>query len=299
MRSLQHALEFLLFRLIQAVVILLPPAWTRRFGAFVGKGLGRTIGWRWRTACDNLRGAFPQATEQTITELASGAFESVGITLFELLRFPWLSEADLRQRVVVEGLEDLERSLESGRGVIVLTAHYGSWELVPQATALALGRPGHILVRGLANPFIDRVVDRLRRRFGNQTVPSTLAVRELYRVLKAGGWILMAADQSAPPESRTIRFFGRMTPVFEGPAVLAIRTGATIVFGVARRMPDGRYQLAFEPIPTEDLLGSEEEKLTKLIERCLAVTESAIRVDPSQWMWMHRRWKHAIPDQVP
>jgi KDO2-lipid IV(A) lauroyltransferase len=194
--------------------------------------------------------------------------------------------------VTLEDEDALTKATDFGRGTLLLTVHYGSWEIVPQAVSTLLGVSCTVLVRGLANAHVDREIDRLRRTFGAVTVPATVAVRELYRTLQRGGLVIMAADQRAARKSTQVRFFGRLSPTFEGPANLALRMGARMLFTVARRMPNGRDHMRFEPIPTRDLDPGDPTAVPQLMERYLETTERAIRQDPAQWMWMHRRWKH-------
>lgn len=295
MKAVLDALEYAAFASFRWFIRHLSLSKARAFGAATGRFVGTCLRFRWPIAVENLRQAFPDRPGSWCTGIAAASFASVGITLFELLRFDRLSPDDVERWVTLEETEVLQRAAASGKGVILLTAHYGSWEIVPNAVAQMLGIAPTVLVRNLANPHIDRIVDRLRRTFGAVTVPSTLAVRELFRTLQRGGMIVMAADQSAARESAPVCFFGRMTPAFEGPALLALRTGALMVFTVARRLPDGRYHLRFEPIPTEDLDPADPTAVVRLTARYIETTERAIRQEPSQWMWMHRRWKHAQP----
>lgn len=294
-RSLQYTLEYAAFLSLRRLVGLVSPETARAIGAGAARFIGKRLGFRWSLAMDNLRRAYPDQPASWHEDIAAASFASVGTTLFELLRFDRLVPDDVGRMVTLEDEEALRTAAASGRGTILLTAHYGSWEIVPQAVSMRLGTHCTVLVRGLANPRVDRAVDRLRRMFGAVTIPATVAVRELYRTLQRGGMVIMAADQSAAPESTPVRFFGRLTPAFEGPAVLALRTGAHIVFTVARRMPDGRYHMRFETIPTRDLDSVDPTSVQRLTQRCMETTERAIRQEPSQWMWMHRRWKHSPP----
>lgn len=295
MKSVQHALEYAVFLLLRWCVGRVSLSRARKIGAAVGRFIGQRVGFRRSIAIDNLRHAYPDRPASWHHEMSAASFASVGVTLFELLRVDRLSPDDLGRSVILEGAEVLRTAARSGSGVILLTAHYGSWEIIPHVVSTVLGNSITVLVRNLANPQIDRAVDRLRRTCGAVTVPSSIAVRELYRTLERGGMVFMAADQSAAQESTRVSFFGRMTPAFEGPAVLALRQKAQIVFTVARRMPDDRYHLRFEPIPTHDLDPEDQLAVQRLTERYMETTERAIRQDPSQWMWMHRRWKHTSP----
>lgn len=295
MKAVQYSIENGAFRLIRFAAGVVSLRWAQMLGAALGRIVGMHLGFRRKIVLENLREAFPDRSLTWQREIAGASFASVGVTLFELLRFDRMSQVELLRLATFENLDVLREAASNGKGVILLSAHYGSWEIVPHAVSAALAVHSTILVRGLSNQRIDREVDRLRRAFGNLTVPSTIAVRELYRTLHRGGLVYMAADQSAPPESTRVCFFGRWTPAFEGPAVLALRTGAAIVFTVACRTDDGNYRMRFEPISWSDLSPDDPDAVSRLTTRCLEAAERAIRLDPRQWMWMHRRWKHATP----
>lgn len=290
---IRHGMEYVLFRSLELSLSFLPRPWVMRIGATVGWVVGRMLRYRWTTTTANLRGAFPDRTAREIARIATQSYESIGTTLCELLWLPRLAPDRLTEIVRIQDPETLRAAYARGTGVIVLTAHYGSWEVLGQVSRSVLGVPGSLLVRGMANPFIDRRIEAIRRSFGNTTVPATLAVRDLLHSLRSGGWILMAADQSAPRESVTVPFFGREVPTFQGPALLALKTGAQIVLGLARRAPDGVYDIRYERVSSDDRSEVSTEAIVQLTARHVAATERAMMDAPEQWMWMHRRWKHA------
>ena len=289
---MRYVIEYACFRALQSILLLMPRWMVLRSGAAAGWVIGRVLRFRWQVAIDNLRRAFPDRPVSVISEMAGKSFASVGATLFELAWMQRLSGEQLQAIVRVENPETLVAAHARGTGVIVLTAHYGSWEILGQLPLFILGKAGALLVKGLANPLIDRRVDMIRRQFGNLTVPATIAVRDLLHTLRAGGWILMAADQSAPRESVLVTFFGRDVPTYQGAAILALKTGAHLVLGLARRAEDGTYDVRFEHVPADDLQGTSPDAVRTLTARHVRATEQAMMDEPHQWMWMHRRWKH-------
>jgi KDO2-lipid IV(A) lauroyltransferase len=102
----------------------------------------------------------------------------------------------------------------------------------------------------------------------------------------------MVADQRGPSDGIRINFMGRKASVFAGPALLALKTGAPIMFGVTIRQPDFSYKLVIEVISTSDLPEEEELKIAELSQRHASVLEKYIRQFPEQWFWMHKRWKY-------
>ncbi|OGU74359.1 MAG: hypothetical protein A3G43_01710 [Ignavibacteria bacterium RIFCSPLOWO2_12_FULL_56_21] len=286
-----HILEFLVLKILQAVLCRLPLSTVRSAGRIAGGFVFKGLGFRRRITMENLRRAFPEKPEAELRSIAAQAFGSVGTTFFEFVWFPkWKREA-IAGDIDVQHAEVLRDALSQGKGLIVLTAHYGSWEVFGQAICIVLDMPGTLLVKVQSNPLVDAEVDKWRRKFGNVTVPTT-SIREILRSLQGGGWVALAGDQSAPKESMAVTFFGRTVSTFQGPAVFALRTGAPLVLGMLHRNVNDRYTLSVERIPHDDLDGSSEANIRTLTERHVRATERVIRAHPEQWMWMHKRWKH-------
>ena len=114
----------------------------------------------------------------------------------------------------------------------------------------------------------------------------------MYRVLHDQGCIALLADQSAPGESAHVRFFGQDVPTFEGPARLALRTKAPMLFAECLRESGGSYCITFYPIGYDDLIGDSQENIRQLTFRHTNLLEQVIRKNPDQWLWQHRRWKY-------
>ena len=124
-----------------------------------------------------------------------------------------------------------------------------------------------------------------------------ISVRRVLKALSEGRVVGILADQTAPMESVSVEFFGRMVPTFEGPAVFSLKTGAPIVMACALRISEGKYSVEFQEIQTDDLKGFSDENVETLTQRHVSLTEEIIRKNPDQWMWMHKRWKH-VPDRI-
>ena len=287
-----HRLEYLLISLLLAFLSVLPADAIRRIARVVGFTLFRVIRYRQAVAMNNIRRAFPELTAAEHARIASESYQSVAITLFEFVLFGRYDERQVRGLCRITNPSLLEQTLAEGRGAILLTAHYGSWEVFAQAAGLAAGREGRLLMKVQSNGHMARKVDRWRTRFGLQTLSSSSGLRDVVKTLRNGGWVVIAADQAAPKESVPVRFFGRPVPTYQGPASFALQTGAAILLGVAHRLENGSYDLTFHRITHEDLDPSDDASVRILTERHVQATEQIIRADPGQWMWMHKRWKH-------
>lgn len=213
---------------------------------------------------------------------------------FDMGRYYRLNHEDLEIRFRVEGIENIHSALNQGKGVLALTAHFGTWELLPVAAALA-DLPVSIVYRPLDFAPLDRVIARLRTRFGAELISSSRgAMRPILRALSKGRVVAMLMDQNVDwYEGVWVDFFGKPACTNKGMAVVARKTGAPVV--PVFLLPDGnhRWKVCFQP----ELLLSMSRDKTKDIETNTAlftrVIEDMIRSHPDQWFWVHQRWKTA------
>lgn len=290
---LQHILEYLVFEIASFIVQSMPLKVVQKVGSALGVFVYSVLGFRRSMTLDNLKKAFPESDDEHIATIAREAFRNVGISLMELLWFPRLSAAKVNQIVKVENIELLKAAKAEGKGALILTAHFGNWELVPMAVLTATTFPLMLVVKTQSNKLIDKKVTERRTRLGNKIVPMEFSVREVLRTLQKGDFVAIAADQSATKESIAVNFFGRLVPTFAGPAVFSLKTGAPILMGLATRQGDGTYSLRFAEVLRDDLKEYSEDAVAELTRRHVAMAESMIRIHPGQWLWMHRRWKHS------
>jgi Kdo2-lipid IVA lauroyltransferase/acyltransferase len=293
----QHLLEYLLFLCASTSFGILPLNWVRRVAANLGEHAYRVGGLRAKITRENLRLAFPQLEPDRLEAIARSSFRHVATTLVELLYFPHLTQQEIQSFTSFSDENLFQRLQKEGKGVILLTSHLGSWEIVPIAIHLFTGIQVSSVYKAQSNRFVDEEINRRRTLFGTRTIPMGLAVRDILKTLQKGEAVLMAADQSAPKESIWLEFFGRSVPVFQGPASFCLKTGAPLVLAHAVRLDDGSYQLRCTQIRSDDLSDS-EEGIRELTRRHLEATEGIIREVPGQWMWMHRRWKHAVAGEA-
>jgi KDO2-lipid IV(A) lauroyltransferase len=296
---MQHLIEYIIFECIGFVLRLLPLEYVQAAGGAVGEFLGATLGYRRSVAMDNLRNAFPEKSEEELEQIMRGSFRNVGISLFEFMYFPRLSAKDIKNLIVLDNAQAISEAHAAGKGIILLTAHFGNWELMAQSVPVVTGIPVSVIVKPQANRFVDRQVNIWRRQFGNRDVPMENSIRELLRALQERRAIGIVGDQTAAKESIRVSFFGREVPTYEGPAMFCLKTGAPMIQGVAIRQPDGKYKGHFVPVKSDDLKGYNKVNITELTKRHVAITEEIIRQYPDQWMWMHKRWKHVSPAATP
>jgi KDO2-lipid IV(A) lauroyltransferase len=287
----RHALEFALALPVLTLVALLPHGAVRRLGGALGAAAGVVDRRRRRIARENLAAALPELDRRERERVVARCFRHFGAAFLDALSTRRFDGPELCRRVTWEGLGHLVAAEAAGRGVIVLAAHFGNWEVVPAALGANWG-PMAAVGRPVDNPHVDRLVQALRVRFGNRSIPKRGAVREMFRVLAAGGRLGLLIDQRVRAEEAIdVPFFGR--PALTSPVVarLALRTGAPVVPVAGYHEPGGRYRVVFDPPLWPE--GADDEVATfAFTRRCLEASEAAIRRHPEQWLWLHRRWKH-------
>jgi len=206
--------------------------------------------------------------------------------LLALARFPAMNSCNVSEWIVYEGLENYLEAKQSGRGVLVATAHLGNWELSAFAHAL-MTEPMHVMVRPLDNPLIDRFVERKRTQSGNHLIYKQDAARAVLKALKNNEAVGILADQNTmASEGVFIRFFGKLACAGSAFVKLAYRSEAAIIPGFAIwDESKKRYTLRF--YPRVELSGDAQADT----QRIHSIFEEIIRQYPDQWMWIHRRWK--------
>ena len=265
----------------------LPIRWQLATGRILGRVLYRVLPRRRRIAAINLRLCFPDLDQAERDRLLREHFEGLGLMLVETTIGWWVDDRRLQGIGEVEGLENLDRALAKGRGVLLLTAHFTALEMGGRVLAMAVDHPFHGVQRPHENPVLQYCIDRGRaRRFGRMY--SRDDIRGILKGLKGGHALWYAPDQ-AYTGSRSVQapFFG--IPAASNPATARIAkvSGAPVVPFFTLREPGGRYRLRLLPA-LEDFPGGGLEADTTRINR---IIEDQVRLAPAQYYWVHRRFK--------
>ena len=244
---------------------------------------------RRKVALHNLRHAFPELSEAKRRQIARGAYRNMAFAAFESLIPPKHGD----HRVRWENRELLDRALAEGKGVLIATAHFGSWELI--GTALARqGVPLHAVVRPLRGALNEQIV-RARIESGLRLIAPRGAIRGMLRALAEGGVVCMLIDQVMPLHKGVfVPFFGRPASTSPGLSAAARRTGAPVLVGVSIRDREGLRIHLEGPFPVR-YTGDIDADICAHTAEITAALERLIRQHPEQWLWLHRRWKVQPP----
>ncbi|MGD0338911.1 MAG: lysophospholipid acyltransferase family protein [Bacteroidota bacterium] len=290
--SSRDVIEFGAFAALGVIVRLLPLRVAQRFGRRLGEFIYTTIKIRREITYQNLRAAFPEKTMEELDGIALEAYCNFAINFIEMFWLPRMNHSVLLHVVKVRNGEVFQEIRNRGKGYIMISGHFGNWELFAFSICTLFNSPSLIIAQNQRNPLVNALLNKYRSLCGNRIVAMERSVQETLRALHQGQGVLMLADQSAPRERIYIDFFGRPAATFEGPAVFALRSGAPIVMAFLIRQKNNTYELVFEELSTTDLHEATEENIHELTKRHVKVLERYIREYPGQWLWLHKRWKH-------
>lgn len=273
----------------------MPPALGDRVGAALGTAVYLVDVVHRRRAAENLVRAGMAEDGTAARRMSHRVFQNLGRSFADLCRLPRLTDAEIAQRVRLDGYEQVREGRARGRGVIVVTAHLGAWELLPMVSALQ-GDPIHVVVRPMDNVTLDRAITAIRTRGGNGVIRKQDLMRAGLKVLKAGGTLGILIDQNITwREGVFVEFFGRTANTAFAPALLALRTGATVLPAAIFREGPGRHRIVVEKAIELSRSGDLRRDLQENTARFTRAIEAFIRRSPAEWLWVHRRWKTQPP----
>lgn len=251
-------------------------------------------------AFEHLRLAFGNTLSQRQMErMALQSMQQMTMMAIETQFTPRLiNEWTWPRHIRLKGLGPAVETLLSRRGAILVTGHYGNWELLGFALT-ALGFPLTAVMRPLDNPYLNSFVMDVRARRGLQLLYKKGASQSAGDILTSGGLLAFIADQNAGHKGMFVDFFGRKASTYKSIALLAMEYQAPIIVGYARRT-SGRFQYEVgcnRIIKPEEWAGRENESYWITQEYTRAI-EEFVREAPEQYLWIHRRWKSRPKDEV-
>ena len=215
---------------------------------------------------------------------------SVGIDFIKLPQL--VNSNNWRKYFEVEGLEFAREALEQEKGIIFVSGHLGSWEVLGCAMKYLFHQPVHSIAKHMENPFSDRFVTKLRENSGQKIIFTENASREILRALKSNQLLGILIDQNVRENNIIVDFFGQKAATTRSVATLSLKTGAPVIMLFARRV-DRRYRFKVtfsKPIQIEKT-ENQEKDIFNLTQKCTSIIESRIREHPHEWIWIHNRWK--------
>jgi KDO2-lipid IV(A) lauroyltransferase len=294
-----HRVQYAIGRSVLALLGAIPFGAARRLGRGLGKLAHTPFGVRRKVVERQIAAAFPEHDARTVDALSREAFGHFGEVIIETALLPKLGRQGILD--LFEGSEGFEGIVEAhaaGKGIILITGHFGNWELAGAYVA-ARGVPIEVIVRRMNNPFFDTYVTKTREGAGMIVVYDHEAVRRTPRAFRSGHAVAFVADQGVLGLASTfVPFFGRPAKTPRGPAVFAMRFRLPTFFVAAVQEKSGKYRCVVTPVDIPDT-GDREVDVDTVVARYTSILESWVRRYPGQYFWHHRRWKRQPPDTPP
>jgi KDO2-lipid IV(A) lauroyltransferase len=255
-----------------------------------------------RIGMRNLELAFPERSIPERRRILRASFLNLGRMGAELAHLPKLSDAALRDMVRFEDEAWWSEAItwERSTGVLVLSGHFGNWELLVYAHGRR-GHPVHLVHRAIANPFVDRWLNTLRGRAGTRMIRKSRGAEGVLRALHEHGLLVLPVDQNSTRGLGVfVDFFGMPASTNAGLARIALRADAPIVpVFIVREGRSARHRVHVLPILEVERSGDFAADVRRNTQRFTDVFETMVRRHPEQWLWMHKRWKTRPHGQPP
>ncbi len=265
---------------------------------------GRALGWfagrvvrpRRRYVKRTLALRLPEMTPARRTEITDGVYRELGISAVELLRHAG-GRGDILEGVTIEGGVHIDAALKQGRGVLLLTAHIGNWELMGLA-APGFGYPLAYIAKTIKNKGMDRFWVRVRQKAGIRILPASNSYRECLKILRKNELLGFMLDINRPRrEAVFVDFLGAKAATTPGLASLAAQSGAPVLPGFMHRVGPARHCIRVRPALAPPA-GRDEAAILDATQRYTRVIEEEVLKRPEDWLWLHKRWKTRPLDEA-
>jgi KDO2-lipid IV(A) lauroyltransferase len=295
---MKHIAEYALIRAAAIAAGVLPGPGRRALGRSLGSVVYALDSRHRSVTLENVDRAF--GDEKSAAEkraVAEGAFRHFGAMLFEMITLGRPAWKDLEGRFEFEGAERYEEARRRGKGVILVAAHFGNWELHAIAHGYRFGRI-HLVAREQDNLYLNRWLEDIRGISGNQIVYKNRALAQTRKLIRDGETVAIVTDQNVHLQDAVfVDFFGRKAAATPVAAWFALKTGAALVPAFSYPLASGRYRAVYESaLDLEKYRRLDRDAaLTAVTQELAAIQERHIRSQPDCWLWMHRRWRTRPP----
>lgn len=300
-RPRNQKVEYAVYLAVRSVVTIMQ--WTP---LWLGYKISNAIAWfayhvdkRHReVALNNLKIAFGDSMDDAERDrIVRGVYRHFIGMIIEIAHIPYkLSLTTWRQYIHMRGHEPVLKAMLERRPVLIVTGHYGNWEMAGYLFGVYNFSP-HSVYRVLDNPYLDRWLRQFREHAGQKMIPKKGGFDQMEEVLKNNGLLCTVGDQDAGAKGLFVDFFGRPASTHKAMALMAIQHQAVIVIGAARRINNRfEYEVHISDVIHPDDYPTGPDAVKVLTRRMMAGLEEIVRGDLTQYLWLHRRWKHAPPE---
>lgn len=271
-------------------VSLLPRKISLKIGCLLGSIVFKFSSHKRKIAYENIRLSLNLDDEKLVKLYIKRCYQNLGKTAVEFMRFPKTSLKLIQEFVEFKGIHHIENALSLGNGAIILTGHFGNWELLAASISKKIA-PLTPIVRELRSPKLNELVTKYRKEAGYSTIDRNTGIRDALRCLKSNNLLGIVADVDTTVNGVFVDFFGRPAYTPYSPIAFALKTGAAILPSFIIRQPDGSHHAIIEPPMILRQTDEKEKDLIENTQKFTKIIETYIRKYPEQWIWMHERWK--------
>lgn len=299
--DLLDRLQYVGLRLVAAALHCFPVDTNLRTARLIGDLLYAVDKKHRDRALGNLRRSFPGMSEARRNKLACRSMQQLVMLGVEVLFTTRLIRVDTWRKYVelTNFREILGLMVRGERGLIMLTGHYGNWEVLGYVLA-TLGFPTTSVARPLDNPYISDFVFGVREKTGQRIIAKKGATTEVTDLLAQHGAVGFIADQNAGTKGLFVDFFGRKASTYKSIGLLAMEYEVPVVIGYARRLNDRfKFQVGVQDIIYPEDWKAQDDPLRYITQRYTKGIEDFVREEPGQYLWVHRRWKTRPKGETP
>ncbi|MEE9431169.1 MAG: lysophospholipid acyltransferase family protein [Melioribacteraceae bacterium] len=289
---LKYRLEYLFFILIGKFLSLFGYSSTKYTSQIISVLFFYILKLRREVSQKNISLAFPRLTKNEVKKIAYSNYQSVATTFLELFLFPKFSREEIKSHLEFSDKELIIEKLKEGKGLILLTAHFGNWELGATAVGIHLDQKINVLAKSQSNSFIKEWLKKNREKFGNKEILLGASVKEIFKALANNEIVGVVGDQRGSREGVKVKYFNQETYTFAGTAAIVLKTKCPVLVLFSVRNSDGKYEAKLDEINIEDFTGTTQEQIIQFNQKYMSILEKYVKQYPEQWFWMHNIWKY-------
>lgn len=289
---IEQWLLYALLRVMLFVIFLFKVETILKFACFLGRALWKHYPRGRHRAIDNLKAAYPEKDDRWIKHTGRRSFEQLVMLVVDILFTPRLIDRDNWQRYsVYKNIERTKWLMLEGRPLIMIAAHYSNFEIMGYLLSV-FGFNIYSVARPLDNKFINKYLYSIRQKRGQKIIDKKGASEQMQQIVESGGTLCFVADQDAGKKGVFVDFFGRKASSYKSIGLLAIQYNIPIVVGVSRRVGNRFFfEIEVARMIFPDEWADKDDPLTWVTAEYTKAFEQAVRDDPTQYWWIHRRWK--------
>lgn len=285
---LSHKIEYYALVSVSRLLCIIPKRCAFAIGSAVGS-LGWALGIRKDLVLSNIANARPLADANELNRIGKQAARNFGRTVTEFIRYGIKDRDEVQDRVRLEGIEELENTLKTGDGAIILTGHYGSWAIYFAALSMA-GIPLSLLVGKQHNEKVDKFIHKIPGDRVEFIPKGRTAIKVILEKLKQGRAVVMVADQHAGKGGLIVPFLGKNASTLPLPGSIGVKYNVPVFMMSGHRQEDGSHSVKIIALEKPESDTAEKQKI-EIVSRYNIELGKIIAEKPEHYFWYHRRWR--------